>query len=320
MRLVLGSGRPQQTPLGVGSRPHMSSEPVGARARRPGRERGVGGHVAPRGNGGLHWRKRGETPVGAEVEAELVTVAGPSEAEPVELAQLSPEVISPPVECDLGARVRLAQHLKIVKQQVALRNAAAVRLRDDIHSLKVETENFIQGAVRTLGEASSVQERANSSEEALRTAHLEMALKIEEYQKLDVARSTHEREWQDDLESMTRQQAALAQEVADLERDAGRWGRAAAEQAQRLSSAESKLKNLDAQRTEHRSQGEKLQQQTAEFHCVADDSRVVVLELRNQLEFVIWTSETQKYCWQAVVVGLFLLCTWLWWVGPAITK
>lgn len=212
---------------------------------------------------------------------------------------------------DRGARVRLAQQLKVAEQQAAQRSAAVARLREDARKLEAEAALALQSEARHLSEASSLLAHSSSSEEAFRGRQFELLQRISESECQEAERRAKEREWREELDSMAHQQGTLAEEVADLERDGGRWRKAAAEQAERLANAEKRLKQLEAQRADCRAQGTELQQLTERHKATAAREEATVRELRGHIESVRGGSSRQALLLQAVIVALWLLVLWL---------
>jgi len=289
-----------------------SAGPIGARPKRRGGARGLdGGPVR------LQWRKR-ETVLDGSVQDTTTTAStcaiGSFPSKVVEPS--SPGLVdatSHVAESELGPRVQLARQLKVVEQQVAQRSAAVLHLRSEIHNLKSDANAALNCAGRASGEASNLQEHASRSEESIKTARSELVQKLDEFNGWEATHSAQERDWQKDFDGMIHQQTTLAGEVADLEQKSSQWRRAASEQAARVVRAESRLKNLEAQRAEHLLRVEQMKQKAIEKHDIADETRMIVGDLKVQLDFVTWTSETQSKCWQALNVLLGLICGWLLW-------
>mmetsp|Transcript_77413 Transcript_77413/g.149531 ORF Transcript_77413/g.149531 Transcript_77413/m.149531 type:complete len:287 (+) Transcript_77413:132-992(+) len=272
--------------------------PIGARPQRRG-----GALGQDRGPVRRQWRKRAPEPDGTVEETTTTTTSSPRMV----------DATSPAVESDLGPRVQLARQLKVVEQQVAQRSAAVLHLRSEIQSLKSEADSALNDAGRASGEASNLQEHASKSEESIKIARSELVQKLDDFNGWEAAHTAQELDWQKDLDGIMHQQTTLAGEVADLERKSSRWRRAASEQAARVARAESRFKNLEAQRAEHLVRVEQMKRQAIEQNDVADETRMVVGDLRAQLDFVTWTSQTQSKCWQALNVVLGLICGWLFW-------
>jgi len=288
-----------------------SAGPIGARPKRQGGTRGLDSGPVRR-----QWRKRETVLDGTLQETPTATTCAIGSFSSKVVEPSSPGLVdatSHAVESELGPRVQLARQLKVVEQQVAQRSAAVLHLRSEIHSLKSDANAALNGAGRASGEASNLQEHASRSEDSIKTARSELVQKLDELNGWEAAHTAQERDWQKDLDGIMHQQTTLAGEVADLDRKSCQWRRAASEQAERVLRAESRLKNLEAQRAEHLLRVEQMKQKAIEKHDIADETRMIIGDLRAQLDFVTWTSETQRKCWQALNVVLALICGWLFW-------
>lgn len=296
-----------------------SAGPIGARPNRRSGARGLDGGPIRR-----QWRKRetvsdgtvDETAASAAATTAITTTCaiGSFPLKGVEPSSTKlVDATSHAVESELGPRVQLARQLKVVEQQVAQRSAAVLHLRSEIQSFKTDADAALNGAGRASGEASNLQDHASRSEESIKTARSELVQKLDEFNGWEAVHTAQERDWQKDLDGTMHQQTTLAEEVADLERKSSRWQRASSEQAARVLRAESRLKNLEAQRAEHLLRVEQMKQKAIEKHDIADETRMMVGDLRAQLDFVTWTSQTQSKCWQALNVVLGMICGWLLW-------
>merc|ERR1712039_166836 len=134
----------------------------------------------------------------------------------------------------------------------------------------------------------------------------------------EVSNQKKEKEWHEELDSMSRQNAVVAEEVEDLEKEVQLLRRTSDEDKKQVSRAEAKLKALEAQRAEFRAQGERLVQQSADHRKEAEEALNAIRKAQNgNTEYAANDAAHDAphiVVWQVSAGFLVLLLSWLLWL------
>jgi len=185
-------------------------------------------------------------------------------------------------------------------------------MQNDIHGLRCEMASTLERAARIQNEAAVVRAHLEGVEETpVHDGKASISRRVEELRGKKVANEKRQREFREELDGMSRGSVALEAETTELRRDLGRWRRAASEQSQRLSRADTKLQSLEKKRGELRTRRDQLEQLIAELCEKEDGTAAALQELRLQLQEATPDGLQQRRWWQATVALLLLLMCWL---------
>lgn len=214
---------------------------------------------------------------------------------------------------DSGAedRTSLAKQLRDAEQKVSQRETNKLRLRRDLSRLKEEMANADNAAERLQMEAENASERAGLNEEVLRVSQPELLQRVEDLLRRTDEHRAVEREWREELDSMTRQKESAEDLAGEAERNVVRWQAAAKEQIRQIQRAEAKFKSLEARRAEFRAQTKQCERQAAEHHVAVKTRRHRVKELTASLQSRTLLDSRERQQWQVLVALLFMIFCWL---------
>lgn len=223
--------------------------------------------------------------------------------------ELVPAAAAAPAAPEPEDCASLAEQLRLTKQRVNARTVAVTGLRNEIRRLQHETAQAKREEASCHDDAHELLSSVGDRRDKHRDKHSEIDAEVALHVERAALRRAREREWREDLESATYQRVRAKEATDEVEVEAGRWHKAAAEQADRVKRAEAKLKALEARRTEHKSQSEKWHRQALASQKEGNEWRTQVQELRLEAQSVEAGALRQKQLWQAIAGVLLIVLT-----------
>lgn len=215
------------------------------------------------------------------------------------------------VEEERSPQEQLTQRLRAVQQQASQRWAAVQKLQEDTRRMDAEAAEALRNEERVLRELSGLALHTASTEEAFRSQQATLIQRLHSLEPSESRWRSREREWSEELDSMTQQQARLVEEVSDLKHKLRRWQRTATESNASLSQAKGRLKTLEQQHADAQAQGAALRQQMEADKETALEEAVETGELKQKLAALDSGPSWREARLQALVLALWILILWL---------
>lgn len=198
------------------------------------------------------------------------------------------------------------EKLQLLERRTAQNEAEAAKLRLEIQG-ELEAVSRSQRAQQLASSAAnSAKAFASQRAAVLQSEREELQRRIEELQKKAAQRSTIERNWKEELDSMARQQERAVEQVDEIVREEQQLRKATQEQMKRVQKEEAKVKALEVRRSEDKVLAEKLQRQLEEAQVAQQTATISAEQYREKLATIKSSRSQNQHLWEFVTL-LFLV-------------